>query len=242
MYSLVIIDDEQEQLNGLATFFPWEKNGFSVTRTFTDGRTALAYLENHQTDVVFTDIRMPFISGLDVIKTLSGKAHTPLFCIMSAYDEFGYAQEAMRYGVQDYLVKPASFDEITSAFAKIRAVLDERQVIVPTQHPHQENPLVNQAIAIMEKRTATASLQDVADELGLNISYLSRLFKEKTGKNFQAFLLELKMSQAEMMLKGDVPYTNTDIAKALGYQDTQNFCRTFKRIHGVSPQSFRKQT
>ena len=241
MYSLVIIDDETELLEGLSKYFPWEKIGFSVEGAFSDGRRALAYCKSHSVDVVLTDIRMPFISGLDLIQELHTASKVPLFCVMSAYDSFDYAKQAIAYGVQDYLVKPSSFEDIEKAFLKIRTILD-CNTNTPSNDSHTEDyaaPIIK-ALSIIRKRTRSCSLQSIAEELGINSSYLSRLFKEETGQNFQEYLVKTKMEQAELMLMGKIGYKNKEIAKALGYQDTQNFCRTFKNYFGASPQQYRK--
>lgn len=242
MYALVIIDDEIELLEGLSTYFPWEKIGFTVVQAFSDGRNALAYCKSHSVDVVLTDIRMPFISGLDLIQELQTRPRPPLFCVMSAFDSFEYAKRAIAYGVQDYLVKPSSFADIEKTFLKIRSLLD-CNTIIPTSDGHTEHysTLITEAITIIRKRTRSCSLQSIAGELGINSSYLSRLFKEETGQKFQEFLVAVKMEQAVRMLTGKISYKNKEIAKALGYQDTQNFCRTFKNHFGTSPQVFRKE-
>ncbi|HPZ15974.1 MAG TPA: response regulator [Sphaerochaeta sp.] len=243
MYSLVIVDDETELLEGLSHYFPWESIGFVVTGSFIDGRTALQYCTHNRPDVVLTDIRMPFMDGLQLLEALTALEPTPLFCVMSAYNDFEYAKRAISYGVQEYLVKPSSFDEIRETFLKIRALLDGTTVPVATHHvaSEQTNHLIAQTYAIMEKRIGSCSLQNIASELSITDSYLSRLFKEKTGRNFQEVLLEKKMETARQMLASRVNYKNKEIAQALGYQDTQNFCRTFQRYWGKSPQKFKKE-
>lgn len=242
MYSLVIIDDEVELLEGLSTYFPWETIGFTVSASFTDARTAIPFCKEHPVDVVLTDIRMPFISGLDLIQELKKSKSDLLFCVMSAYDSFEYARRAIAYGVQDYLVKPATFEEIQNTFFKIRSLLDEKTIALATESGDTHYaPLIATAHSILHKRFGSCTLQSVASELGINSSYLSRLFKEETGRNFQDILFEVKMEHACRMLTGKIRYKNKDIAKAVGYQDTQNFCRAFKARFGSSPQQYRKE-
>ena len=93
----------------------------------------------------------------------------------------------------------------------------------------------------MAKRIKTCTLHTVAQELGLSDAYLSRLFKEKKGENFQDVLLSMKMKAAQDMLLQKRNYHNKDLAEALGYRETQNFCRMFKKHFGMSPQEFRKR-
>ncbi|MDT3357835.1 MAG: helix-turn-helix transcriptional regulator, partial [Spirochaetota bacterium] len=98
-----------------------------------------------------------------------------------------------------------------------------------------------QTFAIVEKRLSSCTLQNIASELGVTTSYLSRLFKEETGQNFQDYLLSVKMETARRMLESKIGYKNKEIARALGYQDTQNFCRTFRKFFGKSPQKFKTE-
>ena len=240
MYDLVIVEDEDEVRNGLVEFFPWEKLGFRVAADFDNGRSALDYCLQHRADVVLTDIRMSFFSGLDLIRELSAHPDPPLFCIMTAYSDFEYAKEAIRYSVQDYIVKPASLDEISSSFRRIRERLDEASVPVVAAAGESDNPLISRAMDIIGKKTSTCTLASVSAELGVNSSHLSRLFKEKTGENFQSYLIRQKMNIAVSMLESRAGYRNSDIAEATGYSDVQNFCRIFTRCFGVSPQQYRK--
>ncbi|MDY6343586.1 MAG: response regulator [Sphaerochaetaceae bacterium] len=242
MYQLIIVDDEEELREGLSSCFPWQAHGFVVAGTFGDCRSAVAFCLEHPVDVVLSDIRMPFQSGFDLIQTLKDQGKNPLFCIMSAYSEFTYAQQALRLGVEDYLVKPASFDDIAATMEKIRAKLDGTPAETSKETGTSvDNPLISKAIALIHRKTGTCTLQSVAGELSISQSYLSRLFKETMGKTFQNYLLQTRMQQAADMLKSGQKYTNKDIATTLGYQDTQNFCRTFRRYWNTTPQQFKKR-
>lgn len=242
MYTLVIVDDEKELLEGLSSYFPWESIGFEVVGSFGDGRSALAYCKKERVDVLLTDIRMPFMSGLELIEQLKALPTCPLFCIMSAYNDFEYAKKAISYGVQEYLVKPAAFEEIQATFEKIRHTLDGTVPSAASDTAQDAgNPLVSQTFVIVQKRLSSCTLQNIAGELGVTSSYLSRLFKEETSQNFQDYLLSVKMETARRMLESKIGYKNKEIARALGYQDTQNFCRTFRKCFGKSPQKFKTE-
>ena len=241
MYSLIIIDDEEETLEALTDCFPWEIIGFQVIGSFRFASVALDFCQKTMPDVVLTDIRLPLKSGFDILDALSRKENKPLFCVMSAYDEFRYAKQAIQYGVQDYLVKPVSLDELTKTFTRIKEILDAR---APLPSPDKENDgiynvLVRNAIELMKKRTRECTLSVVADELGVSESYLSRLFKKETGINFQKYLQDIKMATAISMLTPPAKYRNKEIAEALGYTDSQNFCRTFRKVYGMTPIEYR---
>jgi YesN/AraC family two-component response regulator len=241
MYSLVIVDDEAVLRDGLAQHFPWEKYGFSVKGVFSCPKQALTFFSKDSADVLLTDIRMPFMSGLDLIRRLKEDPHNKTaMCLLSAYRDFAYAQEGMALGVKYYLVKPTSFEEIAETFQKIKAELDI-QLPSAVNVPEMKNGIIKQAYAIMAVKTSACTLFSIADELGLDPSYLSRLFKKETGENFRDKLLRIKMDTAAEMLKSSVNYKNREISAALGYQDTQNFCRTFQNYFGLSPGKFWRQ-
>lgn len=243
MYSLVIVDDEPVLRDGLARYFPWETYGFKVRAVFDCPRKTLSFFSKDTADVLLTDIRMPRMSGLDLIRRVKTlPRNKTVMCLLSAYRDFAYAQEGMSLGVKYYLVKPTSFEEIGLTFQKIKEELDERSPVISPAVPAAENNIIKQVYAIMMAKTAACSLMGIAAELGLDPSYLSRLFKKETGAGFRDRLRQIKMEQAAEMLKSPVNYKNRDIGAALGYQDTQNFCRTFHKYYGMTPGKFRRHT
>lgn len=241
MYSLIVIDDEIELLEGLENHFPWEKYGFTVQESFSNGNDALHWLESHTTDVILTDICMPSISGLDLISKIKHDcSNTPLFCLLSAHQDFSYAQEGIKLGVKHYLLKPTNFDEIGDAFTSIREELDRvNNSYFETNNNYSIQ--IQRAINIIEAKPELASLQSVSDAVGVNPSYLSRLFKEDTGENFSSILTKIKMEKAKELLLSKYSYSNKDIAELLGYGESQNFCRTFRKYFSMTPQKYKKE-
>lgn len=241
MYSLTIVDDEPVLRNGLAEHFPWEKIGFKVKSVFASPQKALGFFNQDTCDVLLTDIRMPYMSGIELIRRIKeNPRNRTIMCLLSAYRDFSYAQEAMTLGVKYYLVKPTSFEDIDEVFQKIKQELNE-QLPVADIIPETDNHIIRQVYAIMRAKTAACSLFSIAAELGMDSSYLSRLFKKETGEKFRDSLLRIKMKQATEMLLSPVKYKNRDISEALGYQDVQNFCRTFQKFYGINPGKFRQQ-
>ncbi len=241
MYSLIIIDDEVEILESIRDYYPWESIGFSVINTFSAPFDAIEFCKTNCPDVVLTDIKLPFYDGFKLIEAISEISDPkPIFCVMSAYSDFEYAQKAIRLGVKDYLVKPASFEDIKKVFLSIKEVLDSHEVRLG--HDIEcDNSLIKKMLAIIAKKLGTCTLESIADELGMNHSYISRLFKKEMGENFHNYLMKCKIEQAKAMLVGRKEYSNQEIASALGYADTPNFCRLFKKETGLSPQRYRKE-
>ena len=124
MYKLILADDEYELRNGLGTYFPWEEIGFELAASLENGQQVIEYLESHSADVLLCDIRMPVMDGLEVAQYIYRKK-LPIYMIMfSGYRDFEYAKKAMQYGVRDYIVKSAKFNELVSVFRNLREQLD----------------------------------------------------------------------------------------------------------------------
>jgi two-component system response regulator YesN len=126
MYRLVIVDDEEVIRNGLVHVVDWEAVGFSVVDTFPNGNAALSYLRQNPVDVVVADIRMPRLSGLDLARVLMTEQPATLVVILSGYDQFRYAQEAIDLNVFSYLLKPVKENDIYEVFTRVREQLDAR--------------------------------------------------------------------------------------------------------------------
>ena len=107
MFRLIIADDEMDARDNMIACIDWAANGLEIVGTAGDGLSALNLILREQPDLVLIDIRMPGLSGIDVIKRIrENMENPPAFIIVSGYDEFVYAQEAINLGVVCYLLKP----------------------------------------------------------------------------------------------------------------------------------------
>lgn len=118
---VVIADDEALSRNGLKQFVPWESMGFELVGCAQDGREALDMIRESDAQLLITDIRMPQMSGLELIQTLHDQRIRTVAIIISAYDEFEYVQKAIRYElVMDYLLKPVVLQELCQKISAAR--------------------------------------------------------------------------------------------------------------------------
>ena len=242
MYRLLIVDDEEDIRRGLSEFFPWEEIGFKVAGAAEDGKQALEIIRKGQIDIVFCDIRMPVMSGVDLARSLFESGIRIPVVFLSAYRDFVYARQAMEYGVRGYILKPTSYVEITAVFKRIKREMD----LEPSAPKRGETgPKIDAAIdainGYMEREYARASLKEAARIVHMSSQYVSRLFKERTGKNFTAHLVEIRMRKAAQLLR-DVDYLTYEVSELVGYRNPKNFTRTFKRYFGVPPRQYRHQS
>ena len=106
MYTLIIVDDDELIRKGLEKVIQWEKMGFSVAGTFKGAVDALEYLKSNTTDVILTDIRMPHMTGLELIDEAKKIRKDIKSVIISGYGEFELAKKALLLKVEDYLLNP----------------------------------------------------------------------------------------------------------------------------------------
>ncbi|MCX7709988.1 MAG: response regulator [Clostridia bacterium] len=124
MYKLLVVDDEPRQVRALANIISQLRPGYEI-QTACDGQEALEVLLNTPVDIVFTDIRMPNLDGLQLIERLYERGYTSKIVILSGYGEFEYAQKAIRFGVNDYLVKPISKTDLQDILSKVENALKD---------------------------------------------------------------------------------------------------------------------
>lgn len=119
MIKVVIVDDEKMIRDGLAYTMPWNEMGIEVAGTACDGEVALELIREKKPHVVLTDIRMPIMDGLQLLKTIKEEMPSIRVIILSGYDEFSYAQQAVKYGASDYLIKPVDAVELRKVMEKL---------------------------------------------------------------------------------------------------------------------------
>lgn len=125
MYKLIIVEDELPVRNRIIESVNWEELGYEVSYAAGDGQDALDYLEDHQMDLILTDIYMPFIDGLELIRRVRETNNYCKVVFLTGYNEFDFAKEAIELDASRYLLKPITKDEITAVLKEIKIELDE---------------------------------------------------------------------------------------------------------------------
>lgn len=127
MYRILIIDDEPVVREGISETIDWSAHGFELVGACRDGREGLHALETLKPDVVITDICMPFVDGLELAMWVGEEYPATRTILLTGYDEFEYAQEAVRLHVSDFLLKPITADELRTVLDAVRTDLDEER-------------------------------------------------------------------------------------------------------------------
>lgn len=123
MTRLLLADDEPLVLENLLTMMPWKEMGCTVVDTAEDGEEALDKITRQDIDILISDIRMPGMGGLELFAALQEMDAPPVLIALTGYDEFEYAQRALRLGIFDYILKPIDYGYLREAVAK---AIDQR--------------------------------------------------------------------------------------------------------------------
>lgn len=157
MYKAIIADDENKTCQLIQMLGKWEQFGIEIVAVCTDGEEAFQAIRKHTPDIVITDIRMPIYDGLQLIEKTKDSGLDTAFIIISGYRHFEYAQNALRFGIVDYLLKPIDQKQLNEVLDKTCRQLDRKA---------QSEKLNAQAREIVQneyRRKQVQFLKDVLD-------------------------------------------------------------------------------
>ncbi|MDM5328977.1 response regulator [Neobacillus sp. CF12] len=129
-YNVVIADDEKLILNNLAQIIDWQGLDCEIIGTAQNGQEVMEIIKNQQVDLLLTDISMPEMSGIELLKTLNQIDNKPIVILISGYDDFEYAKEGIKNNVFDYFLKPIDYDELEDCVKRALNKLKEQKVSV----------------------------------------------------------------------------------------------------------------
>lgn len=165
MYKVMLLDDEPWELRGMKNMIPWEKHGFQVVYTLSNPLEALEILEKEPIDVLVSDIRMPALDGISLMKRLREQNINIEILFLSGYAEFDYARDALRSGAFDYLLKPIDLDTIDELLNRLFHALKEKS---ETQSRILRNKIENKELTVSDVFTDWSDSQSMCVLVGGN--------------------------------------------------------------------------
>lgn len=127
MIKVFLVEDEVVIRNGIKKGINWEQEGFIFTGEASDGEVAYPLIKKARPDILITDIKMPFMNGLELSRMLKKEFPDMKILILSGYNEFDYAKQAITIGVTDYLLKPISAEQLLEAIKKVAVTIQKRE-------------------------------------------------------------------------------------------------------------------
>lgn len=251
--TVLVVDDEPRTRDGVKKTLETSLSG--EVRVITAGSAAEAcrVLEEEQVHLLITDIRMPEITGLALVEDAQTKGCRPVVIIISGHAVFEYAHHAIRLGVFQYLLKPLEkrklletveqalkLDESRHRQQAMEKMVDQALLELHESGGRICEPVMKAMRFVESQLQASLGLREVAEEVHLNASYFSFLFKEQTGMTFLEYVTRCKLQKAkELLLATALPVG--EIAMQVGYQTSKYFIKLFRENTGMSPSQYRKQ-
>lgn len=253
MKRILIVDDEPRTREGVRkTLEAWSAGRYQI-EIAASGVEALAWLEGNEAHLLITDVRMPEVSGLELVERLNQMPHPPVTIIISGHSDFEYARSALRYGAVDYLLKPLDKTKLVQAVevALKREQFNDRvermeklvdpKLLDTVQEEKVYSEQVKEALRYLDQHLQeSVSMRDTADHLHMNASYFSVHFKEQTGLTFSDYMTRRRVQRAKELLTS-TRLTIAEIAERVGYQTAKYFVKVFRETVGVSPGQYRQQ-
>ncbi len=243
MYKLLIVDDEVLIRRGIKSLADLSSLGIDEVYEAGNGFEALAVCDEVVPDLVLVDINMSKMDGLTFVKELKRQYPAVRVCMLTGYDYFDYAVEALRIGVDDYILKPIDKEGIEIVLRKMVSKMMEDHIqdeIIALVRP--EVILEDKLSEVLEEQifSSELSLAYLADLMGYSTNHLSTLFKQKYGAPFQDYVIKRRMEKAKVLLL-TTEMKNYEISVAVGIEDVNYFATRFKKTYGMTPKQFKNQ-
>lgn len=126
-YKVILVDDEEEVIDAIKSRILWEQLGLQIVGSATNGVKALELVEKLQPDIVITDIKMPYMNGLELSRRLNDEYRNVHIIIFTGFDEFDYAKEAVHLEIDEYMLKPINAVELSECLKRVKNSLDKER-------------------------------------------------------------------------------------------------------------------
>ncbi len=248
---LMIVDDDQVILNGIVSIIRKSEVKAEIITAF-DGIDAIEKLKGAGADLVITDISMPGMDGLELIKEAQARRYCGRYVILTGYDEFEFARQAIRYRVNDYLLKPINKEELIDIILKVEREMTgggvpERKMALPdieacrvTVDPENCSDRMKKILYyINDNYNLDISLNKIGNLFNLHPNYICSLFSQELGVTFLHYLDGFRIRKSAEMLLFDNRKVVREIAEASGFMNESHFYKVFKKRVGMTPGQFR---
>ena len=249
MLKVLVVEDEEMIRRGIVLAVDWAALDCVVAGEAANGEEALEAVERLNPSLIITDLKMPKMDGIEMLRRLRERGCSAYVIILTAYDSFEYAQSALRLGAVDFLLKPFHDGDLEQAVAALRRRLpssgeEEGQggysaLSIPGLKKGNKSRYVLSAMDYIGEHYSDPNITvgSIAQHVGVSEGHLSHIFKKETDYTLLNYLTRLRIHKAMQLLQeGTIKVY--EVAERVGYRDITYFSATFKKLTGVTPTEY----
>ena len=232
MLKVLAVEDEELIRKGIVLAVDWASLDCVVVGEASNGEEALAAVERLSPSLIITDLKMPRMDGIEMLRRLREQGNRVYVIILTAYDSFTYAQSALRLGAVDFLLKPFHDGDLEQAVLNL-------QKRMQAEDSAQSPPVLGLKKGDKSKYVLEAMdyIGSHYNDLGISEGHLSHTFKKETDYTLLNYLTRYRIYKSMELLR-DCRTKIYEAAEQVGYKDITYFSATFKRVVGVSPSEY----
>jgi two-component system response regulator YesN len=244
-FTYIVAEDEERTRDYLDRKISELDANFESAGTAADGEEAVELVERYLPDLLVTDIKMPVLGGLELVKKIRLTNPDMRIVIVSGFKEFDYAREAIELGVDEYLLKPLDMALLQESLRRIRIRLEASYQAIDDEFRLNNGSSGGEDLVravklyLQENYRQPYSLEKLAALFGCKAAYLLRLYSRIAGTTPTQELIKLRIAKAKRLLAGHPGLEIKQVAAAVGYEDPLYFSRLFKKETGFNPTAFR---
>ena len=238
MLKVLVVEDEEMIRTGIVLAVDWAALDCVVVGEASNGAQALEAVERYDPSLIITDLKMPVMDGLEMLRQLRERGNNAFVIILTAYDSFSYAQTALRLGAVDFLLKPFHDGELEQAVTRLKQRMDRAgqggekgpaPLPLPELKKGDKSKYVLEAMAYIGEHyhEPNIGVAAIAQHLGISEGHLSHTFKKETDYTLLNYLTRYRIHRAMELLR-DCRLKVYEVAEQVGYRDIAYFSATFK--------------
>ena len=238
--TIVVVEDEKLIAKSIVNNIEKCAVNCEVIGVAYDGEAGYELVRKLLPNILFTDIKMPVLDGLQLISMVNDNFPFVKIVVVSGYDDFEYARAAIHNNVSDYLLKPINLAELQATLKNL-----QNGLVASTGRLHAANEVKNprEIVSLVEEYihvnyAKQIDLTDIADSFGFSSAYLTKVFREQLHTTPSKYLNEYRMMIAQQLLR-DTSLSVKDITEKVGFVDQFHFSKRFKQCSGLSPAQYR---
>lgn len=250
MLKVLVVEDEEMIRRGIVLTVDWAALDCVVVGEASNGLEALAAAARLSPSLIITDLKMPQMDGIEMLRQLRERGDNAYVIILTAYDSFTYAQSALRLGAVDFLLKPFHDGDLERAIAALRRRIEAAgdggeapELSLPEVKKGDKSKYVLEAMDYIgaHYNDPNIGIGAIAQHLGLSEGHLSHIFKKETDYTLLNYLTRCRIHKAMELLR-DCRVKVYEVAEQVGYRDITYFSATFKKLVGMSPSEYSRHT